>query len=70
MAKRIDFTKIQREEIRQQFCKRKKLRDVGAANRITVLNMRRLGESNKQIAIATGFSVQYIRPILKLNFSK
>lgn len=70
MAKKIVFSKEQREEIRMLFCKRKKIKDVKSYNRIVVLNMRRLGYSNKEIHEKTDLSIQYITEIVILYNKK
>ena len=65
MAKRIEFTKEQRYEIRIRFCKAKKLKDITSYKHIQVLNMRRLGKTNAEISEATGYHEQYITDIVR-----
>ena len=69
MAKRIEFTKEQREEIRQAFGKKKRL-DGSSATKITALNMRRVGSTNKEISIVTGYHPQYITDLVSLYNKK
>jgi transposase len=64
MAKRKEFTKEQKYEIRIKFCKAKKLKDITSYKHIQVLNMRRLGKANKEISEATGYHIQYITDIV------
>ena len=64
MAARIEFTKEQRKEIRLKFCKARKIKDVKSYNHVIVLNMRRLGKTNKEIREVTGYHVQRITEIV------
>ena len=64
MAVRIEFTKEQKREIRLKFCKAKKLKDVKSYNHVLVLNMRRLGKTNKEISEVTGYNPQRITEIV------
>jgi transposase len=64
MGKRKEFTKEQKYEIRIKFCKAKKLKDITSYKHIQVLNMRRLGKTNKEISEATGYHIQYITDIV------
>jgi hypothetical protein len=64
MAVRIEFTKEQKREIRLKFCKARKLKDVKSYNHVLVLNMRRLGKTNKEISEVTGYNPQRITEIV------
>lgn len=70
MAKRIEFTKEQKQEIRIKFCKARKLKDVKSYNHVSVLNMRRLGKTNKEISTITGYNAQYITDLVRLYVEK
>jgi len=70
MAKRIEFTEEQKEEIRMKYCKRRKLKDSKSYNRIEILNMRRLGKKNEEISEKTGFHVQYVTEVVSLYVNK
>ena len=65
MAKRKEFTKEQKYEIRIKFCKAKKLKDITSYKHIQVLNMRRLGKTNAEISEAVGYHAQYITDIVR-----
>jgi hypothetical protein len=64
MAVRIEFTKEQKKEIRHKFSKARKLKDVKSYNHVLVLNMRRLGKTNKEISEVTGYNPQRITEIV------
>ena len=66
MAKRIEFTKEQKKEIQIQFCKAKKLKDITSYKHVQVLNMRRLGSTNKEISEVTGYCEAHITDIVKI----
>jgi transposase len=70
MGKRIEFTKEQKYEIRMKFCKAKKLKDIKSYKHIQVLNMRRIGKSNKEISEATGYNSQYVTDLVRLYISQ
>jgi len=70
MAKRKEFTKEQKYEIRIKFCKAKKLKDITSYKHIQVLNMRRLGKTNAEIGEATGYHAQYITDIVGIYTEK
>ena len=70
MAVRIEFTNEQKKEIRYKFCKAKKLKDVKSYNHVLVLNMRRLGKTNKEISEVTGYNPQRITEIVSQYINK
>jgi len=70
MAKRKEFTKEQKYEIRIKFCKAKKLKDITSYKHIQALNMRRLGKTNREIGEATGYHGQYITDIVRIYTEK
>jgi len=66
MAKKIEFTKEQKKEIQIAFCKIRKIKDTKSSNRIIVLNMRRIGKTNREISEAIGYNTQYVTDIVSL----
>jgi transposase len=66
MARKIEFTKEQKKEIQIAFCKIRKIKDTKSSNRIIVLNMRRIGKTNREISEAIGYNTQYITDIVSL----
>ena len=70
MARRIEFTKEQRKEIRLKFSKAKKLKDIKSYKHVYVLNMRRLGKTRVEISEATGYHPQTVSDIVSLYVEK
>jgi len=70
MAKRKEFTKEQKYEIRIKFCKAKKLKNITSYKHIQILNMRRLGKTNVEISEAVGYHAQYITDIVGIYIEK
>lgn len=70
MAKKIKFTKEQSKEIQIRYCKAKKLKDITSYKHILVLNMRRLGNTNKEISAVTGYSEAHITEIVRIYISQ
>jgi hypothetical protein len=70
MASRIEFSKEQRKEIRLKFSKAKKIKDVKSYKYVVVLNMRRLGKTNKEIGEAVGYNPQRITEIVSKYVSQ
>jgi len=64
MAVRIEFTKEQKKEIRLKFSKSRKIKDVKSYNHVLVLNMRRLGKTNKEISEVSGYNPQRVTEIV------
>jgi len=66
MAKRIEFDKMQNNEIRHAFGKAHKLKDVRTYRHIQVLELRRKKATNKEISVATGYKDSYITELVSL----